>query len=153
MPESKFAKNIVTEDLMPPFPEPVLKMLDKQEKEGKHLDRTLMFGINDSIVKGSFFSGCEWLWELKDGKPFQIESAHSHDFDEVIGLIGSWRENPRELGGEVEFWIGGEQHIITNTCLIFIPQKVEHCPLIFRRIDSPIFMFEAGNDTVYQKIR
>ncbi|MFC1838316.1 hypothetical protein ACFL1N_01950 [Thermodesulfobacteriota bacterium] len=151
MSESKFAKNIVTEDLMPPFPEPVLKMLDKQEKEGKYLDRTLMFGINDSIVKGSFFSGCEWLWELKDGKPFQIEAAHSHDFDEVIGLIGSRRENPRELGGEVEFWIEDEKHILTKSCLMYIPKGTMHCPLIINRIDSPIFLYEAGNDTFYKR--
>lgn len=47
MSEKKFAKNIVTEDLMPPFPEPVIKRLDEQEKEGKHLDRTLITFIEE----------------------------------------------------------------------------------------------------------
>ena len=81
------------------------------------------------------------------------QRAHAHDVDEYLLFMGFDPDHPEVLGGEVEFWMGGEQHIITNTCLIFIPQGVEHCPFIFRRIDSPIFMFEAGNNTVYQKIR
>jgi len=56
------------------------------------------------------------------------------------------------LGGEVEFWMEDEKHIITKTCLVFIPKSVKHCPLIFRRIDTPIFMFEAGNSAVYDQI-
>ena len=153
MAELTYAKNIVTEDFMPPLPPEVVKLIEDQEKEGKSIDRTLMFGINDSIVKGSFFSACEWLWELKDGKSFKIEFAHSHDFDEVLGFIGSRRDNPRDLGGEVEFWMDGEQHILTKSCLIFVPKGMKHCPLIFWRIDTPIFLYEAGNDTSYERIR
>ena len=153
MTELKYAKNIITEDLMPPQSPEYIKLMEEQEKGGKTIDRTLLLGIQDSMVKGSFFAGCEVLWRLTGSGPVNIELPHTHDFDEIIGLMGSIKGRQRDLGGEVEFWIGGEQHIITNTCLIFIPQEVEHCPLIFRRIDSPIFMFEAGNDTVYQKIR
>jgi len=151
--ELKYAKNILTEDLMPPQSPEYIKLMEEQKKAGNTIDRTLLLGIQDSIVKGSFFAGCELLWNLTGSGPVNIELAHTHDFDEIIGLVGSIKSRPRDLGGEVEFWMGGEQHIITNTCLIFIPQGVEHCPLIFRRIDSPIFMFEAGNNTVYQKIR
>ena len=153
MTELKYAKNIITEDLMPPQSPEYIKLMGEQEKAGKTIDRTLLLGIQDSLVKGSFFAGCEVLWKLTGSGPVNIELPHTHDFDEIIGLMGSIKGRQRDLGGEVEFWIGGEKHIITNTCLIFIPKGVEHCPLIFRRIDFPIFMFEAGNDTVYQKIR
>ena len=127
--------------------------MEDQEKAGKTIDRTLLLGIHDSIVKGSFFAGCEWLWDLTGSGPVNIELPHSHDFDEIIGLIGSNKSQPRELGGEVEFWMDNEEYIITKTCLMFIPKGVTHCPLIFRRIDSPIFMFESGNDTIYEKKR
>lgn len=153
MTEAKYARNILTEDLMPPQGPEYMKLMEEQAKAGNTIDRTLLMGIQDSIVKGSFFAGCEWLWDLTGAGPVNIELAHTHDFDEIIGLIGSIKDRPRDLGGEVEFWMGGEPYIITNTCLIFIPRRVVHCPLIFRRIDSPIFMFEAGNNTVYQKIR
>ncbi len=152
MSELKYAKNIITEDLMPPQPPAALKMMEEQEKDGRTLDRTLLLGIQDSILKGSFFAGCEWLWGLTGKGPVSIETPHSHDFDEIIGFAGSNKKNPRDLGGEIEFWMGDEKHIITKTCLIFIPKGVKHCPIVLKRIDTPIFMFEAGNSTSYEKI-
>jgi hypothetical protein len=83
------------------------------------------------------------------GKPVDIELPHVHDFDEVIGFGGTNHNYPRDLGGEIEFHIGGEVHILTKTSLIYVPKGVEHCPVIFRRIDTPIFMFEAANDLAY----
>jgi hypothetical protein len=151
MAELKYAKNIITEDLMPLQPADEIKSMQDQEKAGRTLDRTLLLGIQDSILKGAFFAGCEWLWGLTGNGPVSIELPHSHDFDEIIGFAGSNKNNPRDLGGEIEFWMGGEKHVLTKTCLIFIPKGVTHCPVVLKRIDTPIFMFEAGNNTVYEK--
>jgi hypothetical protein len=151
MSELKYAKNIITEDLMPPQPAEAVQMMEAQAKEGKTLDRTLLLGIQDSILKGSFFAGCEWLWQLTGDGPVNIESPHSHDFDEIIGFAGSNRNHPRDLGGEIEFYMGDEKHTITKSCLIFIPRGVKHCPVVLKRIDTPIFMFEAGNNMSYEK--
>jgi hypothetical protein len=153
MAEKKYAKNFITEDLMPPQPPDAVKMMEEQAKAGKTLDRTLLLGIQDSIFKGSFFSGCEWLWQLTGDGPVSIEPTHHHDFDEIIGFAGSNRNHPRDLGGEIEFWMDGEPYTITKTCLIFIPKGVKHCPVVLKRIDTPIFMFEAGNDTIYETIK
>ena len=153
MTESKYARCIVTEDLMPPMPEAMVKAMEDQAEEGKILDRTMLLGIMDSIVPGcSLFAGCEMLWGLPGGKPVDIEIPHSHDFDEVIGFAGTDRRHPRDLGGEIEFLIGGERHTITKTCLIFVPKGVEHCPVTIKRVDTPIFMFEAANDPKYEKL-
>jgi hypothetical protein len=153
MPESKYGKYIVTEDLMPPQPAEAIRAMEYQAKAGKILDRTMLLGIMDSIVPGcSLFAGCEILWGLPGGKPVSIEIPHSHDFDEVIGFGGTNRNYPRELGGEIEFLMGGEKHIITKTCLIFVPKGVNHCPVTFNRIDTPIFMFEAANNPNYIKV-
>ena len=153
MSESKYAKYIITEDLMPPQPEAAIQAMEAQAKEGRILDRTMLLGIMDSIVPGcSLFAGCEILWGLPGGKPVSIEIPHSHDFDEVIGFGGTNRNYPRELGGEIEFLMGGEKHIITQTCLIFVPKGVLHCPVTFNRIDTPIFMFEAANNPNYIKV-
>jgi len=153
MSELKYAKNFVTEDLMPPMPPAMIKAMEEQEKEGKVLDRTMLLGIMNSIVPGcSLFVGCEILWGLPGGKPVDIEIPHTHEFDEVIGFGGTNRNHPRDLGGEIEFLIGGESHVITKTCLIFVPKGVSHCPITLRRIDTPIFMFEAANDPEYVKV-
>ena len=153
MPEQKYSKNIVTEDLMPPQPAEAVKMMQEQAKAGRTLDRTLLLGIQDSIVKGSFFAGCEWLWELTGDGPVSIELEHTHDYDEIIGFAGSNRKQPRDLGGEIEFWMDGESYTLTKTCLIFIPKGVKHSPVVLKRIDTPIFMFESVNNTVYEKLK
>lgn len=153
MVESKYGKYIVTEDLMPPEPPEMITAMEDQAKAGKILDRTMLLGIMDKIVPGcSMFVGCEILWGLPGGKPVSIEIPHSHDFDEVIGFGGTNRNYPRELGGEIEFPMGDETHILTKTCLIFVPRGVRHCPVTFKRIDTPIFMFEAANNATYEKL-
>jgi hypothetical protein len=153
MTESEYGKNILTEDRMPPMPEAMVKAMEDQEREGRILDRTMLLGIMNSIVPGcSLFAGCEILWGLPGGKPVDIEIPHTHDFDEVIGFVGTNRNYPRQLGGEIEFLIGGEKHTIIDTCLIFVPQGVSHCPVTFKRIDTPIVMFEAANDPEYLRL-
>jgi len=124
-------------------------MIDDQVKAGKTLDRTMMMGIQDNIVKGAFFTGCEWLWQLTGNGPVQIEVEHAHDFDEIIGFIGSKRNNPRDLGGEIEVWMDGEPYSITKSSYIFIPKGLKHCPIIIKRIDTPIFMYETANSQSY----
>ncbi|MCX8032254.1 MAG: cupin domain-containing protein [Thermoleophilia bacterium] len=152
MSDSKYGKYIITEDLMPPMPEAMVKAMEDQAREGKILDRTLLLGITSSIIpECPLFVGCEILWGLPGGKPVDIEIAHTHDFDEVIGFVGTNRNYPRELGGEIEILIGGERHTLTKTCLIFIPRGVTHCPVTLKRIDTPIVMFEACNDPNYRK--
>lgn len=102
--------------------------------------------MDDKIVKGAFyFSG---IWCYKASKV--PEPAHVHDdWDECIGFLGTNFENPFDLGGEVELWLGGEKHIITETCIVFVPAGLEHCPVYFRRVDSPIWFYSTGPKKKY----
>lgn len=67
------------------------------------------------------------------GKP------HTHDYIEYVILYGTNPQDPFDLGGEVEFWLGDEKHTITNSCVITIPAGLSHCPFNFKRVDRPIF--------------
>ncbi|MCJ7605279.1 MAG: cupin domain-containing protein [Dehalococcoidales bacterium] len=153
MAESQYGKYIITEDLMPPMAPEAVKLMEDQAAAGNTLDRTLLLGIQDSILKGAFFVGCEIIWGLTGDGPVTIEAPHTHDFDEIIGFIGTDKSQPRSLNGEIEFWLGGEQHILTETCLIYIPKGLTHCPIYFRKVDTPIAMFESGNGVDYEKVR
>jgi hypothetical protein len=142
--ERKYAKNFITKDLMPPQPPEAIELMERQRREGEILDRTLLLGIHESILKGSFFAGCEWLWGLPGNKPVSIEMPHTHDSDEIIGFAGSNRNYPRDLCGKIEFWMEDEKYTVTKTCLIFIPRGVRHCPIVLNRIDTPYLYVRGG---------
>jgi len=65
-----------------------------------------------------------------------------HDFDEVVGFIGNDYQNPRDLGGEVEFWLEDEKYMLTQSCLIYCPKGMRHCPLRVAKVERP-FLFLA----------
>ena len=77
------------------------------------------------------------------------EKSHSHQFEEVVKLFGTDPENPKDLCGEVEFCMGDERYMITQSCIIYVPKGIMHCPLIFHRVDRPIFHFIVGHAGKY----
>jgi hypothetical protein len=148
----KYEKYIITENIRLSQPPPeMMKRIEEQRQAGNYTEGTAMFNLNDKIIPGAFYVDCHWLWKTHGVRGIQTEIAHTHDFDEVLGFIGSSRENPRQINGEIEFWLEDEQYIIDYSCLIYVPRGMKHLPLIFRRIDSPVFFFTAGNGTAYTR--
>lgn len=109
--------------------------------------RTQMVFLDDSVIQGAFYTEAVWIWEktIEGGGA----RAHIHDFDEVVGFQGTNFQDPFDLGGEVEFYLGDEKHIIKNSCIVYIPKGLSHCPLIFKRVDRPIFHWSAGPSKGY----
>ena len=104
---------------------------------------THVMWLDEDVVPGAFYSECVWVWpECSSEKP--AAEAHKHDFLEVVTFFGTDFENPRELCGEVELWLDGEKHIMTQSFLAYIPAGMTHCPLIVRNVKRPIFHFTVG---------
>jgi hypothetical protein len=139
---TKYGKYIVTEP-EPPADTPASN-LGAQPKDML----TQMTYLDNEVVKGAYYTECSWLWKAYPDRVWVKE--HTHDFDEVFGFYGSDTKNPKDLGGEVELSIGGERHLITKSCLIFVPKGTKHCPLIIKRVDKPIFMFTTGPSFKYK---
>ena len=79
-------------------------------------------------------------------KPNIMEKfPHSHDFDMYLTFMGLNPNGTRELGGEIVFYLGKEQeeYVFTKPTSFYIPKGFVHCPLNFRRIDSPILLIHA----------
>lgn len=106
--------------------------------------------LDSEVVPGAFY--VETVWEqVRPGDPPRAPTeAHTHDYDEVLGFFGTDLERPHDLCGEIEFWIGDEKHVLTKSCLIFIPKGLSHCPLIVRRTDRPIFEFTTFAGKMYE---
>jgi len=129
MSESKYGKYIVT-DLKNHFSQ------EFNEQYAKWATRILW--LDNKVVEGAFQMSVSWYLHPQTQQSLK---AHTHEHDEILGFFGNNHEDPYDLGGEVEFWLEDEQHIITRSCLIFIPRGMKHCPLIVRRVDRPIFHF------------
>jgi len=151
--KSKYAKYIIYDVPPPPPGQKPLgtpKRLAEERAKGNYMEATWMFTLDDKIARGGIYTNCVWLW-AKHGKDLEIEIAHTHNFDETLGFIGTVRENPRALGGELDLWLEDEKFTINRSCLIFVPKGMKHLPLVLKRIDSPIFFWTAGNGTEYTR--
>ena len=114
----------------------------------KEKDRTRILRLDDAAFdKTKIYSSAVWFWpEMMNTDVAERSSKrHVHDYDEVLGLIGSDFDNPYDLCGETEITIGDETHIVDKSALIYIPAGVEHGPFRERRIDRPILHFEFSN--------
>lgn len=140
MAERKYEKYILTD----------LKLLAnvaaRQPDYNKRATRILW--LEDKIMAGASSIILSWYW-----KPTEQEStpSHVHDFDEIIGFIGSDPQNPHELYGEVEVWLEDEKYLLTKSCLIFAPKGLRHCPLKVIRADRPILFLAFSVTTKYVK--
>ena len=90
---------------------------------------------NDLVPGCNIYLGFGWIWDMPDPNPHILE--HSHDYDEVVLHIGSDLNNPEDLGGKIEFVVGGEPVIIDKTSALYIPKGVKHGPVIWKRVDRP----------------
>ena len=110
---------------------------------------TLLFSLDEKVINNiPFFTETAWVWP-KSNKIVMEEKSHSHQFEEVVTLFGTDPENPKDLCGEVEFWMGDEKYMITQSCIIYVTKGIMHCPLIFHRVDRPIFHFIVGHAGKY----
>ena len=139
MAEQKNAKNYVFKD------KPNLKMPAYQHPTDPKYTRRLAY-IDEETVPGADF-GCETLWLLpgeksKEGQ--KMLDAHTLSYDKFIGFFSYNFDDIRDLCAEVELWIGGEKHIITNSFAAFIPAGLEHGPMTIRNITKPIFHFTSS---------
>jgi hypothetical protein len=142
MAERKYQKYILTDLKLPE---------ETQQKDiaMKYAERaTRILWLEDEIIKGAFSVICSWYWKATEteGSP-----SHVHDFDEVIGFLGSDPQNPHDLGGEVEFWLEDEKYLLTKSCLIFAPKGLRHCPLRVTRVERPILFLAFSVTGKYVK--
>jgi hypothetical protein len=137
----RYARYIITEpaphwpsnpaERRPPPPKPTAKT-------------THMVSLNSDVSPGAFYVDFVWIWS---GDMTMAPQPHAHDFDEMVGLIGypPDRENPRAVGGDVSIMLADEKHRIKQSSLIFVPKGLQHCPIEFKNIKTPVLCFTIGN--------
>jgi hypothetical protein len=98
-----------------------------------------VLSINNMLIEGSIMMNCSWLFAGEDPG---VMGAHTHPYPEIIGFIGSNKDDLYDLGAEAEIWMDDEKYIITNSFLVYVPTGLKHCPLTVRNIKSNVFHFD-----------
>ena len=111
-------------------------------------DRTKILRLDkNSMRESKLFVECTWFWPaMVEDRTLEQRSTkpHVHDYDEVLGLVGTNRDDPHDLGGVAEITLNGETHVINKSCLIYIPANLKHGPFKQTKITRPIFHFNSG---------
>ncbi|MGD9142601.1 MAG: hypothetical protein PVG61_02000 [Dehalococcoidia bacterium] len=115
-------------------------------------DALRLISLDGEVRKGAFYMETSWFmpgdWPATIGDMGTVK-AHSHDFAEAVAYVGTDPSDPYNLNGEIEFWIDGKQNNIDRSFIAFIPAGIEHGPLLFKRIEKPIFHFTSGMSRDY----
>ena len=73
---------------------------------------------------------------MPEPNPHILEHMHEK-YSEVVLHIGSDPNNPEDLGGEIEFNVGGEPLVFDKTSALFVPAGVKHGPVIWKKVTRP----------------
>lgn len=110
--------------------------------------------MDSNVCEGAFQMNTAWYFAVPERDP--IFDVHEHDYAELIGFYGSNPDDPYDLGGIIEYSVGGEAHRLTRSTMIFLPGGIEHNPMRIIEVNRPIFHFsivmnpEYDGDTTYK---
>jgi len=83
-------------------------------------------------------------------KPISFNDPHSHSFPEMLCFIGSTPGDLTDLGAEIEITLGGEKHLIDTAAVVSIPAGLEHCPIVFKKVDRPLVFLEVSLTRIWK---
>jgi hypothetical protein len=96
---------------------------------------TMTFMSSKQVPEANNYIELGWINGIPDPNPSVNE--HVHDYDEIVLHWGGNPEIPQVLGGEIEFYIGGQPITFNTTTGIFIPKGVPHGPLVWKKFEFP----------------
>ncbi len=76
-----------------------------------------------------------WIYGIPEPNPSLHE--HMHEFDEIVMHWGGRPETPQVLGGEVDFYVGGQPITFNTATFFYIPRGTPHGPVIWKKFQFP----------------
>lgn len=101
----------------------------------KRQSPTMTFMSSRQVPEANYYIELGWIYDIPEPNPHIHE--HVHDFDEIVLHWGGNPEIPQVLGGEIEFYIGGQPITFNTTTGIFIPKGTPHGPLTWKKFQFP----------------
>jgi hypothetical protein len=101
--------------------------------------------VDGKVIPGAFYFDAVMIVKPTLEGSFNDPPMIHEDWDEVLAFFGTNSADPGSLGGVVEFTLGDELHTFTKSCAIFLPRGLQHGPLIFKKVSTPILLVATGN--------
>ena len=121
--------------------------VDGHLPEGPEGFLQLMLWIDGEKLKGAPYMEGLFFCTANPTGP----SGHAHDFDEVIGFVGTDYNNPADLGARVQFVLDDRILEVTKSALFYIPRGTMHSPIVVPDMDRPIYHWSGGNGGDYAR--
>jgi len=111
----------------------------------------LIARLDDEVIKGSNFYFVFLMPEIPAPKELVGHPPHIHKDAELLFHIGTNPDDPTDLGAEVELCMGPEmeRHIITKSCVVYIPPGFIHCPWQPLRTYRPWVFIEVNQGPLH----
>jgi hypothetical protein len=101
----------------------------------KNRQSPTMTFMSEKQAGAPYYIQLGWINGIPEPNPHIHE--HVHEYDEIVLHWGGDSKQPQVLGGEIEFFIGGQPITFNTTTGIFIPKGIPHGPLTWKRFDFP----------------
>ncbi len=96
---------------------------------------TMTMMSNKQVPGANYYMEPGWIYGIPDPNPSLHE--HVHDFDEIVMHLGGNYKTPQVLGGEVEFYVGGQPITFNTATTFYLPKGTPHGPVIWKKFDFP----------------
>lgn len=90
---------------------------------------------SDLIPESNVYIDFGWIPGMPDPNPPIPD--HSHDYEELVVLVGHDHEKPEILGAEIEFCINDQPLTFDTTSAIYAPKGIKHGPLTWKNFERP----------------
>ncbi len=97
---------------------------------------TMTYMSSAQVPEANYYIEFGWIYDIPDPNPHNHEMVH-HNYDEIVLHIGGDPENPEDLGGEIEFYVGGQPLTFSTNTALFVPRGVRHGPIIWKKFTKP----------------
>ncbi len=96
---------------------------------------TMTIMSNKQVPGCNYYLEPGWIYGIPDPNPSLHE--HVHEYDEIVMHWGGHPETPQVLGGEIEFYVGGQPITFNTATFLYIPKGTPHGPVIWKKFGFP----------------
>jgi hypothetical protein len=96
---------------------------------------TMTMMSNKQVPGCNYYIEPGWIYGIPEPNPSLHE--HVHDYDEIVMHLGGDYRTPQVLGGEVEFYVGGQPVTFNTSTTFYIPRGTPHGPVIWKKFAFP----------------